>query len=113
MVWVQILSREEQNLTALKSNSNTVWFNFQTYIIYIYIFFIYLLIISLLIAHLLTQLLKVYFTGNKTILFKQIALVAYMTLSIFPCCYYVHCMYVFHIVNHCNCYVPCGSLIGQ
>jgi hypothetical protein len=26
------------NLTALKSNSNTVWFNFQTYIyIYIYI----------------------------------------------------------------------------
>ena len=32
MVWVQIPSREEQNLTALKSNSNTVWFNFQTYI---------------------------------------------------------------------------------
>ena len=32
MVWVQIPSREEQkNLTALKSNSNTVWFNFQTY----------------------------------------------------------------------------------
>ena len=28
-----------KNLTALKSNSNTVWFNFQTYIfIYIYIF---------------------------------------------------------------------------
>ena len=27
-----------KNLTALKSNSNTVWFNFQTYIyIYIYI----------------------------------------------------------------------------
>jgi len=25
-------------LTALKSNSNTVWFNFQTYI-YIYLFF--------------------------------------------------------------------------
>ena len=38
MVWVQIPSREEQKLTALKSNSNTVWFNFQTYIyIYIYI----------------------------------------------------------------------------
>ena len=36
MVWVQIPSREEQNLTALKSNSYTVWFNFQTYI-YIYI----------------------------------------------------------------------------
>ena len=36
MVWVQIPSREEQNLAALKSNSNTVWFNFQTYI-YIYI----------------------------------------------------------------------------
>ena len=36
MVWVQIPSREEQkNLTALKSNSNTVWFNFQT--IYIYV----------------------------------------------------------------------------
>ena len=32
MMWVQIPSREEQNLTALKSNSNTVWFNFQTYI---------------------------------------------------------------------------------
>jgi hypothetical protein len=32
IVWVQIPSREEQNLTALKSNSNTVWFNFQTYI---------------------------------------------------------------------------------
>ena len=28
-----------KNLTALKSNSNTVWFNFQTYIyIYIYIY---------------------------------------------------------------------------
>jgi hypothetical protein len=39
MVWVQIPSREEQNLTALNSNSNTVWFNFQTYIfIYIHIF---------------------------------------------------------------------------
>ena len=38
MVWVQIPSREEQNLTALKSNYITVWFNFQTYIyIYIYI----------------------------------------------------------------------------
>jgi hypothetical protein len=32
IVWVQIPPREEQNLTALKSNSNTVWFNFQTYI---------------------------------------------------------------------------------
>ena len=38
MVWVQIPSREEQNWTALKSNSNTVWFNFQTYI-YIYILY--------------------------------------------------------------------------
>ena len=38
MVWVQIPSREETNLTALKSNSSTVWYNFQTYIyIYIYI----------------------------------------------------------------------------
>jgi hypothetical protein len=35
VVWVQIPSREEQNLTTLKSNSNTAWFNFQT--IYIYI----------------------------------------------------------------------------
>ena len=34
LVWVQIPSREEQNLTALKSNSNTVWFNFQTYLIF-------------------------------------------------------------------------------
>ena len=34
MVWVQIPAREEQNLTALKSNSNTVWFNFQTYILF-------------------------------------------------------------------------------
>ena len=35
MVWVQIPSREEQKkLTALKSNSNTVWFNFQMYIIF-------------------------------------------------------------------------------
>ena len=64
------------------------------------------------ISDLLAQLLKVYFTGNKTILFKQIALVAYMTLSIFPC-YYVHCIYVFHNVNHCNCYAPCGSFIGK
>jgi hypothetical protein len=32
MVWVQIPSREEQKLTAQKSNSNTVWFNFQPYI---------------------------------------------------------------------------------
>ena len=40
MVWVQIPSREEQNLTALKSNSNTVWFNFQTYL-YIYIYYYY------------------------------------------------------------------------
>jgi hypothetical protein len=39
MVWVQIPSREKKNLTALKSNSNTVWFNVQTYIyIYIYIY---------------------------------------------------------------------------
>jgi hypothetical protein len=36
VVWVQIPSTEEQILTALKSNSKTVWFNFQTYI-YIYI----------------------------------------------------------------------------
>ena len=32
MVCVQIPPSEEQNLTALKSNSNTVWFNIQTYI---------------------------------------------------------------------------------
>jgi hypothetical protein len=32
MVRAQIPSREEKNLTALESNSNTVWFNFQTYI---------------------------------------------------------------------------------
>jgi hypothetical protein len=31
-VFIYITSREEQNLTALKSNSNTVRFNFQTYI---------------------------------------------------------------------------------
>ena len=30
MVWAQIPWREEKNLTAQKSNSNTVWFNFQT-----------------------------------------------------------------------------------
>ena len=34
MVWVQIPSREEQKFDSLKSNSNTVWFNFQTYIIF-------------------------------------------------------------------------------
>ena len=34
MVWVQIPCREEKNLTALKSNSNTSWFNFQTYTIF-------------------------------------------------------------------------------
>ena len=28
---------KNKNLTALKSNSNTVWFNFQTYMDYIYI----------------------------------------------------------------------------
>jgi hypothetical protein len=32
MVWAQIPSREEQHLTAHKSNSNTIWLNFQTYI---------------------------------------------------------------------------------
>jgi hypothetical protein len=31
---IQITSREEQNLTAQRSNSNTAWFNFQTYIIF-------------------------------------------------------------------------------
>jgi hypothetical protein len=31
-VWAQIPSREEQNLTPQKFNSNTVWFNFQTYV---------------------------------------------------------------------------------
>ena len=35
MVWVQIRRGKNKNLTDLKSNSNTVWFNFQTYI-YIY-----------------------------------------------------------------------------
>ena len=36
------------NLTALKSNSNTVWFNFQTYIyIYIYIYvYIYIMLLN-------------------------------------------------------------------
>jgi hypothetical protein len=32
MVWAQIPSWKEQNLTAQESNYNTVWFNFQTYI---------------------------------------------------------------------------------
>jgi hypothetical protein len=32
MVWAQIPSREEQNLPAQTSNSNTAWINFQTYI---------------------------------------------------------------------------------
>jgi hypothetical protein len=31
-VWAQIPSREEKNLIAQISNSNIVWFNFQTYI---------------------------------------------------------------------------------
>ena len=37
--WCGFKSRrgKNKNLTALKSNSNTVWFNFQTYI-YIYIY---------------------------------------------------------------------------
>ena len=35
MVWVQIPSREEQKFdSSKKSNSNTVWFSFQTYIIF-------------------------------------------------------------------------------
>ena len=40
-IWCGFKSRRGKNkhLTALKSNSNTVWFNFQTYIyIYIYIY---------------------------------------------------------------------------
>ena len=45
MVGVQIPSREEQNLTARKSNSNTVWFNFQMYI-YIYIYILYVIQLS-------------------------------------------------------------------
>ena len=34
--WGEFKSRrgKNKNLTALKSNSNTVWFNFQTYIIF-------------------------------------------------------------------------------
>jgi hypothetical protein len=35
MVWAQITSRKEQNLTAQESNSNTVWLNFETYIWYL------------------------------------------------------------------------------
>ena len=39
MVWVQIPSREEQKFDSSKIYSNTVWFNFQTFIyIYIYIY---------------------------------------------------------------------------
>ena len=34
MVWVQTRRGKNKYLTALKSNSNTVWFNFQTYIIF-------------------------------------------------------------------------------
>jgi hypothetical protein len=35
-IWCGLKSRRGKNkyLTALKSNSNTVWFNFQTYIIF-------------------------------------------------------------------------------
>ena len=32
MVWVQIPSKEEHKFDRSKTNSNTVWFNFQTYI---------------------------------------------------------------------------------
>jgi hypothetical protein len=36
MVWVQIPSRDEQKFdSSKKSNANTVWFNFQTYIYYL------------------------------------------------------------------------------
>ena len=34
-VWAQISSKEEQNLTAQKSNSNTISLNFETYIWYL------------------------------------------------------------------------------
>jgi hypothetical protein len=38
LVWVKIRRGKKKNLTAQKSNSNIVWFNFQTFIyIYIYI----------------------------------------------------------------------------
>jgi len=43
--WCEFKSRrgKNNNLTALQSNSNTVWFNFPTYIIIIiYIVFIYI-----------------------------------------------------------------------
>ena len=33
-VYIYIRRGKNKNLTALKSNSNTVWFNFQTYIIF-------------------------------------------------------------------------------
>ena len=46
-IWCGFKSRrgKNKNLTALKSNSNTVWFNFQTYIIYLYIHFVYSLML--------------------------------------------------------------------
>ena len=99
---------------------------YSVYIIYIHVHvYIYIYIFSLFINNIIIDctsliywqlLLKVYFTGNKTIYIQTNCtgdLYNYMTLSICPCCYYVHCMYVFHIGNHCNCYAPCGSLIGQ
>jgi hypothetical protein len=35
MVWAQIPSRKEHNLTPQESNYSTVWFDFQTYISYL------------------------------------------------------------------------------
>ena len=45
--WCGFKSRrgKNKNLTALKSNSNTVWFNSQTYI-YIYVYILYIIKVS-------------------------------------------------------------------
>jgi hypothetical protein len=85
MVWVQIPSKEEQILIALKSNSNTVWFNLQTYMIFSFNLVSFVTLRSsatyiLYGCHLLLDVCIIYFISFDCIMNSSLSYTIYQTL---------------------------------
>jgi hypothetical protein len=85
MVWVQIPSKEEQILIALKSNSNTVWFNLQTYMIFSFNLVSFVTLRSsatyiLYGCHLLLDVCIIYFISSDCIMNSSLSYTIYQKL---------------------------------
>ena len=103
--WCGFKSRrgKNKNLTALKSNSNTVWFNFQTYI-YIYIYTVKPVYSDLWCEFLkrscktVSLYIEVMIFAHKIMSISINAVIVYIVYSLCKCIWNDVCVYIFLVL---------------